>query len=39
MLVCTEGNVLKGNRTNAELRYREKDIISPSTQSFAPIKG
>ena len=29
----------KGNRTIADLRYGGKAIISPSTQSFAPIKG
>ena len=29
----------KGNRTIADLRYQEKDIISPSTLSFAPIKS
>ena len=29
----------KGNLTIADLRYGEKDIISPSTQIFAPIKG
>ena len=29
----------KGNRTTADLRYGEKDIISPSTLIFAPIKG
>ena len=30
---------IKGNRTIADLRYGEKDIISPSTLIFAPIKG
>ena len=29
----------KGNRTIADLRYWEKDIICPSTLIFAPIKG
>ena len=29
----------KGNLTMAYLRYRGKDIISPSTLIFAPIKG
>ena len=29
----------KGNRTIADLRYGGKDIISPSTLIFAPIKG
>ena len=31
--------VPKGNRTIADLRYGGKDIISPSTPIFAPIKG
>ena len=29
----------KGNRTIADLRCGGKDIISPSTLIFAPIKG
>ena len=29
----------KGNHTIADLRYKEKDIISPSTLMFAPIKS
>ena len=29
----------KGNRTNADLEYGGKYIISPSTLVFAPIKG
>ena len=29
----------KGNRTIADLRYGGKDMISPSTLIFAPIKG
>ena len=29
----------KANRTIADLRYEEKDIIIPSTLIFAPIKG
>ena len=28
-----------GNRIIADLRYGENDIISPSTLTFAPIKG
>ena len=31
--------ILKGNCTIADLRYGEKDIISPSTQIFDPVKG
>ena len=30
---------MKGNRTIADLRYGEKDIISLSTKLFAPIKS
>ena len=30
--------ISKGNRTIANLRYGVKDIISPSTMIFAPIK-
>ena len=29
----------KGNRPTADLRYGEKDSISPSTPIFAAIKG
>ena len=31
--------ITKGNRAIADLRYGGKDIISPSTLIFAPIKG
>ena len=30
---------MQGNRTTANLRYGGKDIISPITVIFAPIKG
>ena len=31
--------MVMGNHTIADLRYEEKEIISPSTLIFAPIKG
>ena len=31
--------IQKGNRTIADLRYRKKGIISPSTLNFAPINS
>ena len=33
------GITFKGNRTIADLKYGDKDIVSPSTLIFAPIKG
>ena len=44
MMVCEEQSLVfpwstKGNRTIAELRFGGKDIISPNTLIFAPMKG
>ena len=38
MRMCVNLHV-KGKRTVADLRYKEKAIISPSTLIFAPIKS
>ena len=38
-VICNVESTTKGNTTIADLRYKKKGLISPSTLNFFPIEG